>query len=79
MILHALPIIFCMFYTALISYKYYYNNDDNIEKFLNIDIYSNYVFLSILIYRLLVAPTAVPTNWVPVTDDPHGNQRVKVV
>ena len=50
--------MFCM---ALISLNHYSNNGI-IEKFISIDIYSDYVFL------LLVAS--------PVTGDPHGSQRV---
>ena len=46
---------------ALISSNHYSNNGI-IEKFIRIDIFSNYAFL------LLVAS--------PVTGDPHGSQRI---
>ena len=39
-----------MFYTALIS-SYHYSNDGNNNKFITIDICSNYVFLQILARR----------------------------
>jgi len=39
----------------------------------------NYIFLLILTRRSSVAPTALPPSWVPVTGDPRGIQRVKIM
>ena len=71
-------LLFLYVLVVLIS-SHYCNNENNIsniEKFRNIDIYSNNIFLLILTSPVIGAPIPLLTNW--VTGDLHGIQCVSI-